>query len=104
MDSTLYGNTYALNDMMADLTNAVMTGDDPKKPVSAMRCNIQTEYVFKLLNMINGGTMLPAIQDVALYELHRIEKAVQKDWPAYALTPAHRDHLLYRIRRGLDEK
>ena len=104
MDSTLYGNTYALNEMMSDLTNAVMTGDDPKKPVSAMRCNIQTEYVFKLLNMVNAGTMLPAIQDVALYELHRIEKAVQKEWPAYALTPAHRDHLLYRIRRGLDEK
>jgi len=39
-----------------------------------------------------------------LYELNRIEAAVKIDWPAYAKTPAHRQHLLYRIRRGLDEK
>ena len=36
--------------------------------------------------------------------VHPIEKAIQKDWPAYGQTPAHREHLMYRIRRGLDEK
>lgn len=104
MDSSLYGNTYTLQNMMTDLTNAVMAGDDANQEIPSIRSNLQAEYVFQLLNMVNGGKVLPTIQGVALYELHRIEKAIQNDWAAYAKTTAHRDHLLYRIRRGLDEK
>ena len=104
MDSSMYGNTYSLETMMSDLTSAVMSGDDATKPISGVRSNIQTEYVFKLLNMLNSNASLPAIQGVALNELHRIEKSVLKDWPAFSVSIAHRDHLLYRIRRGLDEK
>ena len=104
LDSSLYGNTYSLHNMMTDLTNAVMAGDDPARAIPAVRSNLQMEYVFKLLNMVNFSNTLPTVQGVALHELHRIEKAIQKDWPAYAQTPAHREHLLYRIRRGLDEK
>jgi hypothetical protein len=103
VDSTLYGNSYPLMDVMNDLTDAIMAGDDPAKPVDAMRSNLQTEYVFRLLSMMNSSA-LPSIQDVVLYQLQRIKTGVQKAWPAYAQSPAHRDHLLYRIRRGLDEK
>lgn len=106
LDSSLYGNTYSLPDVMTDLTNAVMAGDDASKAIPALRSNLQTEYVNRLINMVNGGGVLPTVQGVALHELHRIEKAIQdpKLWPAYAQTPAHREHLIYRIRRGLDEK
>ena len=103
VDSSLYGNTYSLMDMMNELTDAIMTGDDPAAPIGAMRSNVQTEYVFRLLNMMNSS-ILPSIQDVVLYQLQRIKTGTQKTWPAYNQSPAHRDHLLYRIRRGLDEK
>jgi hypothetical protein len=103
LDSSLYGNTYSLHNTMNDLTAAIMAGDDPTRAIPALRSNLQVEYVFQLLKIMNGN-MLPTIQGVALHELHKIEKAVQKDWPAYGMTPAHRDHILYRIRRGLDEK
>jgi len=103
VDSTLYGNSYPLMDVMNDLTDAIMVGDDAAKPIGAMRSNLQTEYVFRLLNMMNSSA-LPFIQDVALYQLQRVKTGVQKTWPAFAQSPAHRDHLLYRIRRGLDEK
>jgi hypothetical protein len=103
IDSNLYGNAYHLDQMMADLTAAIMAGDDANQPISSLRSNLQVEYVFQLLKILNGN-VLPSIQDVALQELHRIQTSVQKDWPAYARTSAHRDHILYRIRRGLDEK
>lgn len=104
LDSSLYGNTYSLHNMMESLTLAIMTGEPAGATIPAVRSNLQTEYVFRLLNMLNNSAYLPTIQGVALHELHRIQKAIQKDWPAFNLTPAHRDHLLYRIRRGLDEK
>lgn len=104
LDSSLYGNTYSLHNMMESLTLAIMTGEPAGATIPAVRSNLQTEYVFRLLNMLNNSTYMPTIQGVALHELHRIQKAIQKDWPAYNLTPDHRDHLLYRIRRGLDEK
>ena len=44
------------------------------------------------------------IRQQLLRGAQRIKTGVQKTWPAYAQSPAHREHVLYRIRRGLDEK
>ncbi len=98
MDSSLYGNEVSYDEVLATLTSAIFTGDDPAKPVTAMRQNLQLEYLGRLLNMANNGAYYSAIQSGALLQIERIRQM------AFPTTPAHQLAIKYRIRRGLDEK
>jgi hypothetical protein len=52
-NSTLYGNTYAVADMMNDLTNAVFAAD-LKTNVNLYRLNLQSEYVKGLAAIVSA--------------------------------------------------
>ena len=97
-DSALYGNQLSLEEVMNTLTTAICTGDDPAKPVSTMRQNLQLDYLTRLLNIAHSGSHYPAVQSVALLQLERIKGLT------FANSPAHQLAIKYRIRRGLDEK
>jgi hypothetical protein len=97
-DSALYGNQLGLEEVMNTLTTAICTGDDPAKPVSTMRQNIQLDYLTRLLSIAHSGNHYPAVQSVALLQLERIKGLT------FANSPAHQLAIKYRIRRGLDEK
>lgn len=97
-DSTLYGNQVPLDEVMDTLTTAICTGDDPAKPISIARQNLQLDYLTRLLIIVHSGGHYHAVQSVALLQLERI-KALP-----FANTPAHALAIKYRIRRGLDEK
>lgn len=98
LDSALYGNEVTLDEVMNSLTTAICTGDDPAKPVSTMRQNLQLDYVNRLIGIAHTGSYVHAAQSVALLQLERI-----KAMP-FANSPAHQLAIKYRIRRGLDEK
>lgn len=105
LDSALYGNAYPLPDMMRDLTDAIVTQAELRQPLNTSRQNLQLDYTDRLLNLVRDGSKQPAAQSVALYQLRRIEKLFAD---SEGLTPEanqpHIAHILYKIRRGLDEK
>ncbi len=98
LDSALYGNEVSLDEVMTTLTTAICTGDDPAKPVSTMRQNLQLDYVNRLLGIAHSGNYFHAVQSVALAQIERIKTMT------FANSPAHQLAIKYRIRRGLDEK
>jgi len=98
MDSALYGNEVSFDEVLETLTTAICAGDDPAKPVSVMRQNLQLEYVTRLVNIAHTGNYNHAIQSSALYQIERMRNM------NFANTPAHQLAIKYRIRRGLDEK
>jgi hypothetical protein len=102
IDSALYGNEVPLSKVMTALTLGIFQGDPTTGPDS-LRQNLQSEYTDRLIRIINGGTYLPAAQAVAFAEIERV-KGLVSNAPAFKANPAHSSLLLYRIRRGLDEK
>lgn len=103
LDSTLYGNSYALPAMMSDLTRSVMTGEAEGAAFSTVRQNLQLDYVERLLGIVKNKGYQSAAQSVALFELKTLEKKL-KDAPVAASNQAHVTHLLYKIEQGLDQK
>jgi hypothetical protein len=104
-DSRLYGNGYDLTAVMNDLTNAVFAAD-LRTNVNTFRQNLQLDYVNRLLAMVSGETKAGydnVAQSTALYNLHRIEVMLDNNRGTNEETRAHRDNVLYTIRRGLDE-
>ncbi len=100
LDSALYGNEYGLRDMMTDLTLAIFTGDE--KGLSAVRLNLQSDYVDRLIRLANGGSNLPTAQAIAYGMLEKVRQHIKE--PVFGASPEYRQFLEYKIRRGLDEK
>jgi hypothetical protein len=97
-DSSLYGNEVSVDEVLTALTTAICTGDDPAKPVSTMRQNLQLDYLTRLLSLAHSGSFYHATQSSSLLQIESI-KALP-----FANTPAHQLAIKYRIRRALDEK
>ena len=95
IDSALYGNKMPLGEVMNVLSKAVLDGDPAEGPDS-VRQNLQSEYVDRLIKIVNNSTYLPAAQSVAFSELESIQKRLQ------AGNAPNKAFLLYKIRRGLD--
>lgn len=100
LDSSLYGNQYTLREMMTDLTNAIFAGDD--KGLSAVRLNLQSDYLDRLIRIANGGTSLPTNQAIAYGMIEKVRQLIKA--PAFGASVEYRQFLEYKIRRGLDEK
>ncbi|HEX9782811.1 MAG TPA: zinc-dependent metalloprotease [Opitutaceae bacterium] len=105
-DTRAYGNAYTLAGMLSDLTAAVFE-DDMTGEVNTYRQNLQTEFVNRLLAILKPGSGGPGYdylaQSMALNRLRRIERQLAAAPEAGLETTAHRESILYRIKRGLDE-
>jgi hypothetical protein len=105
-DSRLYGNEYDLAAVMNDLTSAIFSGD-LRGNVNTFRQNLQLDYVNRLLGMVSGETKAGydnIAQSTALYNLRRIEGMIDGSRGSNEETRAHRENVLYTIRRGLHDK
>ena len=105
-DSRLYGNDYDLAAVMNDLTNAIF-GADLRSNVNTFRQNLQLDYVGRLLAMVSGETKAGydnVAQSTALFNLHRVEGMLDGNRGPNEETRAHRDNVLYTIRRGLHDE
>jgi hypothetical protein len=96
-DSALYGNEVTVDEVLTTLTATICSGDDPLKPISVMRQNLQLDYINRLLSLAHSGNYSHASQSSALLQIESI-KAIN-----FANTPAHQLAIKYRIRRALDE-
>lgn len=101
IDSTLYGNELPLAEVMTTLTLSIFKGDPATGP-NSQRQNLQTDYTDRLLRIVGSSSYQPVAQAVAYDQLQRIKSLLKE--AAFQAAPAHANHLLYRIRRGLDEK
>lgn len=101
-DSHVYGNTYTLDRVMTDLTNAIFEADS-KSTVNTIRQNLQVEYVNRLIRCLDPKNGYDHVAvGMALFELKRIEKLETGNVAGDALTKAHRAHVVQIIQDALE--
>jgi hypothetical protein len=106
-DSKMYGNEYAVSEMMSDLTNAIFKKDAAGN-VNSFRQNLQVEYVNRLI-AIAGLTDKTSYdnfaQAAALASLKNIQKTVGATVAAAnGETSAHRQFIAFKIQKALTAK
>ncbi|RZK48751.1 MAG: DUF5117 domain-containing protein [Pedobacter sp.] len=99
-NSALYGNEYALSDVMKDITNGIFAAD-LNGSVNIYRQNLQTEYVKALGSILNapGATYDNASKGVALSTLNSIKSQLKSNI-GDGNTKAHREGLVYLIEKA----
>lgn len=98
VDTALYGNSYTLEEVMSDLTDAIFEAD-MKSDVNSFRRNLQVMYVDKLIAMsgLEGSSKYDAFsQAVASYELQQLRESLSSRRGDQA-TKVHRSFLLNKI-------
>jgi len=104
-NSRLYGNRYAVADLLADLETGIFAADK-NGAVNVFRQNLQSEYVRMLLDIVaNRFRQYDAVaQAAALDAVQRIRRQQETAAVPNAETKAHRNGLAYQIRKGLETK
>ncbi len=100
-DAAMYGNEYKLDEMMTDLTKAIVDEDLTTK-VSTIRQNLQVEYVTALAEMMASKDYDHVAQGNALAQLQSIKRKMATAASLDGLTKAHRAHLVFLIDKALD--
>jgi hypothetical protein len=100
-DSRLYGNSYSVAEMMAELTNAVFSADLAGN-VNTFRQNLQIEYVNRLVGLYGSDSHDHVSRSAALHNLRRIETMMAGKRGGNLETQAHTQHVLHTIRKALE--
>ena len=104
VDTQLYGNNYPLDELMADLTDAIFSADADSS-VNAFRRNLQLEYVSRLGGMIKGigsDAYDSSAQAMSLLELERLADMAAARRSGDTLTLAHARLLVRKIETLLE--
>lgn len=99
-DSTRYGNTYPLNEVMGDLTDAVFQSN---KPLTTTAKNLQIEYVERLISIAgfeNGSSYDNLSKTAAVAQLNRI-KLMRAPRRSDVAASQHYDYLRMLINRAM---
>lgn len=106
INSSLYGNQYSVLEMITDLTNAIIE-EDLKKDVNTFRRNLQIEYVYRLINLMQstGDLEYDNLSKAAAYDnLVQIRKNISKRYGPSLETRAHRNYIAHQIDVALNKK
>lgn len=104
LDTALYGNEYALSDMMTDLTDAVFAAD-AEGTVNSFRQNLQAEYVNRLIDIIDPESKrIHASRAIALHNLKAIQSMLKTKKITDASTDAHTSYILHMIEQALEKR
>jgi hypothetical protein len=102
IDSKMYGNTYTLDKVMMDLTNAIFQAD-AKTTVNTVRQNLQVEYIKRLGKMFDEKSQQNNVaKAMAISELKRIDTLESTGVSPDPLTKAHREYVRLLIKELLD--
>ncbi len=99
-DIQLIGNTYSLNEMMRDLTDAIFKADVSTN-VNSYRQNLQIEYTKRLIDILKSDSYSYQAQSNALAQLKSI-KSMMAAGAGNAETKAHRVHIVFAINKALE--
>jgi hypothetical protein len=104
VDSEHYGNTYTLDLVMTDLTDAIFKAD-LKTKVNAQRQNLQIMYVASLVKMLDAkANIITPAKSMAIHELKRIRMQMATAAKADTQTKAHRDHVVMLVDHAMEAK
>jgi len=103
LDSGLYGNEVTLAQVMRKISEGIFTGDPAATGPDTIRQALQSDYLERLLRIVNATGWPAASQAVAFSEIEFIRVQLNTN-AAFTPTEGHRQFLLHKIRRGLDEK
>ena len=103
-DSEHYGNTYTLEEMMTDLTDAIFKAD-LKGSVNAHRQEVQTLYLSRLSSMLDPkkGYHNEA-RAMVVFELRRIKTMMSTASKTDLGTRAHREYIALLVDQALEPK
>jgi hypothetical protein len=103
LDSRLYGNQVPLDQVMSKITAGIFSGDKESGP-DTLRQNLQSDYLERLLRIVNNPAWPPAAQAAAYAEVESIQSLLD-NLPAFKTgAAAHARFLRYKIRRSLDQR
>lgn len=102
-DSRLYGNEYALTEMMDDLTSAIFQAD-LRSNVNTFRQNLQIAYITSLASVLRDGPNPydTFTRSAALRSIENIKTMMEGRSRGNAETQAHTRHVLRIIEKTLD--
>ena len=101
-DTQLYGNTYSVTQMMAELSDAVFAAD-LKQAVNTQRQMLQHEYVAQLTQALNDDAVDSRAKASIFSQLTRIQAWMGKARSKDEATSAHRQYLAYLIKTALEK-
>jgi hypothetical protein len=103
-NTSLYGNTYSVAEVMTDLTNGIFKADLAGK-VNMQRQYLQTYFVEQAANIANINTTKDAYDDIskaaARQTLKRIKSMLTTATSSDESTKAHRGNLIFLIDTAL---
>ncbi|MBK8954084.1 MAG: zinc-dependent metalloprotease [Saprospiraceae bacterium] len=104
-NTTMYGNSYDVHEVLKDLENAIF-GADWKTSVNSHRKNLQNFYVTQLIGIMeNKMAMFGTDTKAAVFTaLNRLNKSLKDNKGKDDATKAHRDYLHYQINKVLRGK
>lgn len=101
-DTRLYGNEYAVSQMVTELTAAIFEAD-MSEDVNGFRQNLQAEYVGRLIAVVapDSGYDQPT-RAIALYTLQDLQRRLGAKTAGDLGTRAHTAALLHTIDKALE--
>jgi hypothetical protein len=103
-NSSLYGNTYSVADVMGDLANAIFKAD-LGGAVNLYRQNLQTSFVRGAINIMEARTEHDnASKSAAMHTLRKIKALLATAVSPNEQTRAHRSMLVFLIDKALSVK
>ncbi len=100
-DTRLYGNTYSVNEVLSDLTEAIFM-EDSNSSITSVRQNLQTFYVRRLLKILSLEYYDEISSAAAYNSLRKIEKIVNRKGRDLE-TESHRQFIAWIIKSRLDK-
>jgi len=104
-DSQLYGNTYTLDKVLQDLTDAIFKADITST-VNSRRQNLQQEYIDMLLGIISGESQREydaTSKAQAFAQITRIDSQIKSNNSGDTATQNHRKYLAWKIKSELED-
>lgn len=104
-DSQLYGNTYTLDKVLQDLTDAIFKAD-MSSTVNSRRQNLQQEYLDMLLEIISEeskGDFDALSKAQAFAQITRIDSQIKSNNSGDSATQNHRKYLAWKIKTELED-
>jgi len=103
-DTSLYGNTYSLNEVIGDIIDASFKVD-ANKNISTSRANLQVNITNRLIVILENKGKIK-YDNISVESSHagllQIKKYISKKQGTNNITKAHREYLAYKIKKTLD--
>lgn len=100
-DSRTYGNSYAVADVVVDLTEAIFAAD-ARGNVNTFRQNLQIDYVNRLIAILVSDNHDHIAKSAALYNLQNINSMMNSKGRVNNETRAHTAHVKLLIEKALE--